>query len=214
MLAGYSPSELLMSPILGSTVPTTRAQRAPQVPDSDVVQTKDHEDKARQKWFPPWGLNTATGNVVWLPDRQTENVLQDKVAPQSFEVVSPDGSYRQNRQDIIQLPASQAGNSSDESELSENVPTTQLNQSSEPQWSSHVPQPERRDPSWIKQWTMFTNNTLSCTNTCIIITIGPDFPLSSCTNSGYQTLFSSPTKCLGTRLGPCVTLNKAHTKCT
>ena len=92
------------------------------------------------------------GDVVWLPDRQTEGVVQDEVAPQSFQVVSPDGSYRRNRQDIIQFPASQAGNSSDESESSESVPTAQLNQSSEPRRSSRVPRPpERLDPSWVKQ---------------------------------------------------------------
>ena len=158
VLAGYSPSELLMSRILRSTVPTTRAQRAPQVPDSDVVQTKGQADKARQKrnFDSHHGARTLPslmpGDVVWLPDRQTEGVVQDEVAPQSFQVVSPDGSYRRNRQDIIQLPASQAGNSSDESESSESVPTAQLNQSSEPRRSSRVPRPpERLDPSWVKQ---------------------------------------------------------------
>ena len=31
-------------------------------------------------------------DVVWLPDWQTEGVIQDKVAPHSFRVASPDGS--------------------------------------------------------------------------------------------------------------------------
>ena len=101
-----------MSRVLRNTVPTTRAQRAPQVPDSDVVQTKDHADKARQKrnFDSHHGARTLPslmpGDVVWLPDPQTEGVVQEEVAPQSFQVVSPDGSYHQNRQDIIQLPAS------------------------------------------------------------------------------------------------------------
>lgn len=46
---GYSPSELLMSRALRSTVPTTRTQRAPRIPNLDTVRAKDHAIKARQK---------------------------------------------------------------------------------------------------------------------------------------------------------------------
>ena len=44
------------------------------------------------------------GDIVWLPDRRTEATVQEEVGPQSFKVQSSDGSYRQNRRDLIRLP--------------------------------------------------------------------------------------------------------------
>ena len=46
---GYSPSELLMSRVLRSTVPTTRLQRAPRTPDLDVVRSQVQKNKAKLK---------------------------------------------------------------------------------------------------------------------------------------------------------------------
>ena len=46
---GYSPSQLLMGRVRLTNVPTTRAQRKPQVPDLTSVQTKDRRNKQRQK---------------------------------------------------------------------------------------------------------------------------------------------------------------------
>ncbi|ETX01928.1 MAG: hypothetical protein ETSY2_36455 [Candidatus Entotheonella gemina] len=46
---GYSPSQLLMGRILRTTVPTTRAQREPHIPDLSLVRSRDKTNKARQK---------------------------------------------------------------------------------------------------------------------------------------------------------------------
>jgi hypothetical protein len=81
---GYSPAELFMGRPLRSTVPTTRTQR---VPDLTSVRVRDQQSKARQKRnhdahhgareLPPLQL----GDQVWIPQRQKEAVVQDKVAP-------------------------------------------------------------------------------------------------------------------------------------
>ena len=90
---GYSPSELLMSRTLRSAVPTTRIQRAPRVPDPDIVRTKDGDIKARQKQnfdyhhgvrsLPP----LEPGDSVWLPDKQVEGEVQGEVTPHSYQVI-------------------------------------------------------------------------------------------------------------------------------
>ena len=46
---GYSPSELLMSHILRSSVPTTRSQRQPRIPDKVTLREKEEMLKRRQK---------------------------------------------------------------------------------------------------------------------------------------------------------------------
>ena len=45
----YSPSELLMSWTPRTTIPTTRTQRVPRVPDREEVRTRDRRMKQRQK---------------------------------------------------------------------------------------------------------------------------------------------------------------------
>ena len=72
----YSPSQLLMSRTLRSSIPTTRAQRVPQIPDSVTVGAKDDTIKARQKrnFDSRHGARTLPtlkqGDSVWLPDRE------------------------------------------------------------------------------------------------------------------------------------------------
>ena len=46
---GYSPSQLLMGRMLRSSVPTSQAQRRPQLPDLAKVRVKDCQGMARQK---------------------------------------------------------------------------------------------------------------------------------------------------------------------
>jgi len=47
----YSPAELLMNRMLRTTIPTTRSQRLPQVPDRDAVRDRDLKTKKRQKAY-------------------------------------------------------------------------------------------------------------------------------------------------------------------
>ena len=91
---GYSPSQLLMGRVLRSTVPTTRAQRDPKVPDLSEVRARDKRNKARQKRNHDTHRGTRElpqlqpGDQVWVPQRQSEGEVQREVAPQSYTVES------------------------------------------------------------------------------------------------------------------------------
>ena len=73
---GYSPSQLLMGHVLRTTVPTTRAQQKPHIPDLTSVKIKDQSIKKRQKKnvdshhrgreLPPM----EPGDHVWMPGRE------------------------------------------------------------------------------------------------------------------------------------------------
>ena len=96
---GYSPSELLMSRELRSTVPTTQTQRIPKTPDRKSVRAQDQNLKARQRdnfdchhgarELPP----LASGDTVWIPDRDIEANVEEEVGPQPFNITTSDGTY-------------------------------------------------------------------------------------------------------------------------
>ena len=113
--SGYSPSQLLMGRLLRSTVPTTRAQREPRIPDVTKVQARDKQSKARQKRNHDT-LHGARelqplipGDKVWIPQRQSEGEVQGEVAPRSYSVESGGETIRRNRRDLIRLPQSESG---------------------------------------------------------------------------------------------------------
>ena len=127
-----------MNRVLRTTLPTTRKQRAPQVPDQNEVKTRDEKEKLKQKHnfdkhHGARPLSTVqTGTKVWIPARQTEGTVNQEVAPHSLLVSTEDGAeLRRNRRDIIELPQAQ-----DEEQNTQ----TETDQSSEPQ--TH-PQPRR-----------------------------------------------------------------------
>ena len=107
---GYSPSELLMSCTLRSTVPNTRGQRIPRVPDRESVKHLDKKFKAHMKvnFDSHHGArplpHLSSGDTVWIPDRQAEASVDQAVGPESYEVDTSDGTYCRNRRDLIQLP--------------------------------------------------------------------------------------------------------------
>ena len=148
---GYSPSQLLMSHTLRSTIPTTRSQRVPAVPDPDTVRANDAKVKSRQKenYDSHHGVKVlpslAPGVCVWMPDRQTEARVDREVGPQSFEVNTSDGTYRRNRRDLITLPDPSDSDSSDQ------IESTTPSESNEPRRSNRTSRPpERFDPSWVQ----------------------------------------------------------------
>ena len=110
----YSPSELLMSWTPRTTIPTTRTQRVPRVPDREEVRTRDRRMKQRQKknFDSHHGASLRTLPVLKTGDRacmdpQKEGTIQSGVAPRSS---TEDGSeLRRNRKDIIELPQSNVG---------------------------------------------------------------------------------------------------------
>ena len=156
---GYSPSELLMGRLLRSTVPTTRSQRQPRLIDPESVRRKDEVNKERQKrnfdsnrgarQLPP----LESGDLVLLPDKEVEGEVVEEVAPQSYMVDSPDGTYRRNRKDIICLPNTQLNESGDNTadaqrdESGNNTASTMTSATVRRSSRCSHP-PERLDPSW------------------------------------------------------------------
>ena len=161
---GYSPSQLLMGRVLRTTVPTTRAQRKPQIPDLTSVQAKDQKSKARQKKdfdthhgareLPP----LQPGVQVWVSGKESEAEVQGEVAPQSYGVETEDGTFRRNRQQLIRLPNSESTNSSETHDQTNTAVPIEETTSSAPSESVATPlvrrsnrhsrPPERLDPSW------------------------------------------------------------------
>jgi len=145
---GYSPSELLMSRKLRTTVPILRYQLKPKVADLESLTERERIAKTRQesnfnRYHGVRELPTLTpGQMVWMPDREQEAQVTQEVGPRSYEVQSQDGTYRRNRRALIELP--------DVGEETEPVTapsrgaaeqtTRRSNRESRP--------PDRFDPSW------------------------------------------------------------------
>ena len=48
----------------------------------------------------------APGDLVWIPQNQTEGTVLREVAPRSYQVTTPSGILRRNRQQLRLLPSS------------------------------------------------------------------------------------------------------------
>ena len=100
---GYSPSQLLMNRALCTTVPTTRSQRQPKVPNLGEVRDRDALLKTRQKQnfdkhhgtreLRPLNL----GHLVWLPESGVTANVDEQIAQRSYLVHTPQGQVRRNR---------------------------------------------------------------------------------------------------------------------
>jgi hypothetical protein len=110
---GYSPSELLMSRKLRTTIPISKELRRPHPPDLTEVKRKEEKVKENlKKNFD--GRHKANElsrldyrDVVWIPQQETEAVVTGEVAPRSYELITGRGStIRRNRRDLIQLETS------------------------------------------------------------------------------------------------------------
>ena len=148
---GYSPAQLLMSRNLRTTLPTTREQRCPKVVNPLDLEERDDRLKDRQKRnfdqrhrakdLP----ELQPGDTVWIPDRNSPGtVLEGETpSPRSHNVQTRDGTYRRNRQHLVQIPVrepiQEVGNET-EPQDSEQPSRTRSTRSSRP--------PERYDPSW------------------------------------------------------------------
>ena len=151
---GYSPSQLLMGRILRTTVPTTRAQREPHIPDLSLVRSRDKTNKARQKkkFDSHHGARELSpllpGDQVWVPQRECEGEVQEEVTPRSYTVETEDGSVRRNRRDLIRLHNCESSEHSEQTESNE-LQQSELNTTPEVRRSSRISRPpERLDPSW------------------------------------------------------------------
>ena len=146
---GYSPSELLMGRKLRTTVPTTREQLTPKVPDSTLVRERDKQQKQRQErtFNMRHGARDLSelvpGDTVWVPDRNSEATVLDEVNHRSYEVETREGTYRRNRRNVIPLPEQPTHEVS--------VPTDtgmEQTETSSRKSSRTTRPPVRYDPSW------------------------------------------------------------------
>ena len=149
---GYSPAELLMSRKLRTNVPISKVQRKPVVPDMFTVREREEDLKSRQKKGFDNRHKTkelsalSYGEVVWLPSQETEAIVEEQIAPRSYELVTPSGTTtRRNRRDIVQL------NSNREHEVVNNpIQETDLQETRLLRKSERTPRPPLR---YCRSWT-------------------------------------------------------------
>ena len=95
---------------LRTTLPCTRQQLAPTLPDTSVFQARDARLKNCQKtnFDQRRGVRELSplepGDTVCLPDIEREAEVTAEVATHSYKVTSDNGSTRRNRQDLIHVP--------------------------------------------------------------------------------------------------------------
>ena len=123
---GYSPSELLMSRKLHTTVPMTEDQRKPKTPDFSAVAARDKQLKQRQK------VNHDThhgarelpalspGEYVWVTDREESGEVVEETATRSYTVQTPGGEFRRNRRHLNRSSPSLESNTESEGTPNEN----------------------------------------------------------------------------------------------
>ena len=149
---GYSPSEMLMGRRLRTTVPTTLQQLTPKLPDRDLVRKRDEQEKERQernfnKRHRARELPALDpGDIVWVPDRNSEATVQSQTNTRSYEVETNEGLYRRNRQDLIELSSNE---SQPDTAGNESQPTNDPTAETTIRRSTRTAQPpDRLDPSW------------------------------------------------------------------
>ena len=93
-----------------TTVPISRSQRIPEVPDKQSLEKKDqilkyrHKSDYNQRCGVRERLPLNEGDTVWIPSRPTEAVVGVEVAPRSYEVITLSGITRKNRNGIVTAP--------------------------------------------------------------------------------------------------------------
>ena len=108
---GYTPSELLMGRKLRTTVPMSRELRKPSVPNYRDIVERDDQEKQRQarnydarhraRALPP----LAPGETVYVRDRESTGTVVQETTPRSYEVRTPEGTFRRNRHHIVRTPS-------------------------------------------------------------------------------------------------------------
>ena len=106
---GYSPTELLMSRKLQSTVPMITKQYIPKLPNRSLLQSKEqnYQDNQQQRFNtrhktyelePLW-----QGDTVLVPEFQKNGTVLSEVAPWSYMIQTPTGKVRRNRRHLTIL---------------------------------------------------------------------------------------------------------------
>ena len=163
---GFSPSELLMSRTLRTTLPMTREALKPVVPDPTLVREREKKlrERTQYNYDRHHGVREleplSSGQTVWIPDRGEEAQVLQESGTRSYEVRTSDGGvYRRNRRALVDTPNSDSldTNTTDteipeqsaEIEMDPNERTSDTDTQVHPRRSSRQSQaPERLDTSW------------------------------------------------------------------
>ena len=92
-------------------VPSSREAQKTYVSDRKLVIEREEEQRWKQKVnFDRLHrardlLPAFPGDLVWIPNRREQGTVGDEIAPRSYEVETPSGTFRRNRRDKIHLPA-------------------------------------------------------------------------------------------------------------
>ena len=107
---GYSPSELLMGRKLRTTVPMSPDLLQPSVPDYSRLVSREAAMKEKQKknfdrrHKAQELKKLVPGESVWVPEMRTEGIVEKEVLPRSYQVLTPRGTLRRNRQHLRPIP--------------------------------------------------------------------------------------------------------------
>jgi len=150
-----------MSRCLRTTIPTVERQRQPCIPDFSAVAARDGRAKKSQKDnfdARRGAINLPTldpGDSVWVTDCQIHREVVEETS-RSYVVQTLDGTFRQNRRDIISSPEKETLESG--MTQSEEIPTsveTEDNTPSQPKGyatrsrgNCPLRPLDRFDPSW------------------------------------------------------------------
>ena len=156
---GFSPSELLMARKLRTNVPMTRDSLKPTVPDPILLREREEQYKNRvqSNYDQHHGVielePLKTGQKVWIPDRGEEAHVVQEAGTRSYQVQTPDGTYRRNRRALVDLPNSDSIDSNttdiEANATSETNPTDTETQEPPLRRSSRERRPpDRLDLSW------------------------------------------------------------------
>ena len=158
---GFSPSEMLMSRKLRTTLPMSRETLKPVAPDPSLIREREEKlrERTQRNYDQHHGVREleplSSGQSVWIPDRGEEAQVLQEAGTRSYEVQTSEGGvYRRNRRALVDLPSSdsiettETGTDSQE-QAAETQETTHTNTQEQPRRSSRQSQaPERLDTSW------------------------------------------------------------------
>jgi hypothetical protein len=95
---------------LRTTVPITTDLLHPKLPDYSLIADKEALSRQKQKKTFDSRHNAreprvfTQGDTVWIPDMKTSGKVQNQVSARSYEVATPLGSLRRNRQHLRPVP--------------------------------------------------------------------------------------------------------------
>ena len=111
---GFSPSELLMSRQLRTTLPMLESQLQPSVPEYSVIHEKETMRKAniKRNFDVRHRANILDpllpGQQVWISgSRDSGVIVEQSQSPRSYIVSTPTGDLRRNRRQLTPIPDSE-----------------------------------------------------------------------------------------------------------